>query len=404
MGVDLPSFAEAALSDGRLLLEADRLVRDGLGDKRASFELRIDALPKNVGFAVVCGMHSFEDRLGGDTVNPAAFDEAARLLGLESATVARLRAPRFAIDVDAFPDGTLAFGGEAIATIEGPLFEVLLAATTSVAIVRRATRVATAAARLAIAADGDALVEIASFEDAAREGAALVARAAYVGGFEATANPVASALVGIPLRATASRALASLEGRGDALSNDAGSWSSLPPELWPLLARCDDEGSLVEQRRHGTRPTGWVAPSLALEEPALVADLVALEQGGAWRPHAESAHPGRKIVVRYFDSQGRPLSDVVHFAEERIREPASIGAALFETLARPVLRQGRVAGATEPPREARMRARLGRTKMPAPVLHLRDPARYPVESTEAVRASGHRSVRPPGRSGKGARK
>jgi nicotinate phosphoribosyltransferase len=392
--VELPSFAEAALSDGRLLLEADRLVRDGLGDRRASFEIRLDALPRHVGFAVVCGMHAFEDRLGGDTVNPAAFDEAARLLGLGDATVARLRSPRFPIDVDAFPDGAIAFAGEAIATLEGPLFEVLLAATTSLTIVRRATRVATAAARLSIAADGDGLVEIASFEDAAREGAALIARAAYVGGFEATANPVASALVGIPLRATASRVLASLEGRTDAQSNDAGSWSSLPPELWTLLARGDDEGSLIELRRHGTRPTGWVAPTLALDEPIIVSDLVALEQGGAWRSHASSAHPGRKIVVRYFDASGRPLSDVIHFSEERIREPASVGAALFETLARPVLRLGRVAGGGEAPREARMRARLNRVKMPPEVLHLREPARYPVEATDAVRASRHRSLRP----------
>lgn len=393
MSVELPSFAEAALSDGRLLLEADRLVRDGLGDRRASFELRLDALPRHAGFAVVCGMHAFEDRLGGETVNPAAFDEAARLLGLSDATVTRLRAPRFRIDVDAFPDGTLAFAGEAIATIEGPLVEVLLAATTSLALVRRATRTATAAARLSIAAEGDALVEIASFEDASREGAALVARAAYVGGFEATANPVASALAGIPLRATASRVLASLEGRGDSPSNDAGSWSSLPTELWALLTRCDDEASLVEMRRHGTRPTGWVAPSLALDEPVIASDLVALEEGGAWRPHAGSTHPGRKIVARYFDSQARPLCDIVHFAEERIREPAAVGAELFETLARPVLRQGRAAGSSEAPREARLRARAGRLKLSAEVLHLRDPARYPVDATDAVRASRDRPAR-----------
>lgn len=393
MAVELPSFAEAALSDGRLLLEADRLLRDGLGDRRASFELRIDSLPRHVGFAVVCGMHAFEDRLAGDTVNPAAFDEAARLLGLSEATVQRLRAPRFAIDVDAFPDGTIAFAGEAIATIEGRLFEVLLAATTSLALVRRGTRVATAATRLAIAADGDALVESASNDDVSREGAALVARAAYVGGFEATTNPVASALVGVPLRASASRALASLEGR-EGSPSDAGSWSSLPPELWMPLARCDEEASLLEMRRHGVRPTGWVAPSFSLDEPAIACDLVALEEGGAWRPHGASARPGRKLVVRYFDAQGRPTSDVIHFADERIREPASTGAALFETVARPILRQGRAAGATEAPREARLRARAGRLKLAQDVQHLRDPARYRVDATDGVRATRH-GPRPP---------
>src|SRR5690606_16524986 len=84
----LPSYLEAALADGRLLLECDRLVAAGFAERRASMELRLDALPNHVGYAVVAGIHAFHERLETATVHPDAVAEAAGLLGLGAATVA----------------------------------------------------------------------------------------------------------------------------------------------------------------------------------------------------------------------------------------------------------------------------------------------------------------------------
>ncbi len=385
MGIELPSLAEAALADGRLLLEVDRVVREGLGDRRAAFELRLDRLPAHFGFAVVSGVHAFHDRLASTTVNPAAFEEAARLLGLADATASRLQDARFAVDVDAMPDGTLVFPGEAIATLEGTLFEVLLAATVSLPILRWSGTIATRAARLAIAAEGDTLVEAASTCEATREQAAMVARAAFVGGFDATTNPIASALAEIPLRAAASRALASLV--PPAPRPDPEGWASLPPESWWVLDRGDEEAALLESRRAGDRPSGWVATSFEGPELTLRCDLVALEEEGAWRPSSSSGSPGRKMAVRYADAQGHPLRDVVHLADERLRDASAFDATSFETLARPILRQGRAVAAAEPPREARLRARAARLLAPPGVLSLRNPGIFPVEVSEGLRTA-----------------
>jgi nicotinic acid phosphoribosyltransferase len=385
VGIELPSLAEAALADGRLLLEVDRVVREGLADRRAAFELRLEQLPVHFGFAVVCGVHTFHDRLASSTVNPAAFTEAARLLGLADATAARLQDARFAVDVDALPEGTLVFPGEAIATLEGTLFEVLLAATVSLPLLRRAGSIATRAARLALAADGDVLVEAASTNEATREQAALVARAAFVGGCDATTNPIASALAELPLRAAASRALASLVPPA-APRPDPEGWSSLPAESWTVLERGDEEAALLELRRCGNHPTGWIVTSFDGPELTLRCDLVALEEEGAWRPSNSSSAPGRKIAVRYADAMGHPLRDVVYLADERIREASAFDAASFETLASPVLRQGRAVAASELPRDARLRARAARLRAPTSLLHLRHPGTFPVDVSEGVRS------------------
>lgn len=389
MTIELPSFLEAALGDGRLLLEHDRLVREGFADRRASMELRLDPLPAHVGYAVVAGLGSFHERLDASTVDPAALDEAAGLLGLGAATVARLRAPRLAIDVDAMPDGTLAFGGEAIATIEGSLADVLVAATVTLPLVRRALCIATSASRLVVAAEGDALVEAASSEEASREAAALVARAAFVGGVEATANPIASVLVDVPLRAAASRHLAGLDA---ARTDDDATWSSLPPESWVPLDRGDEELALLEARRLGARPTGWIIRSFGGCPVGLEADLVALEEGGAWRAFSGSAWPGRKMAVRYVDADGRALCDGVFSFGERLRDPADLGATTYETLTRPLLRQGRPVAGAESAREARQRARTGRARFPADVLRLRSPAAFRVER-EVARGARRSSPR-----------
>lgn len=402
MALELPSFSEAALADGRLLLECDRLVKAGLADRRASVELRLGDLPPHVGYVVVGGLHTFTERLDATTVNPAAIDEAARLLALSPPTVALLRAPRLAIDVDGMPDGTVAFSTEAIATLEGRLIDVLVAATMSLPWVRRATCVATAAARLATAAEGDTLVEAASCDETSREAAALVARAAFVGGVEATANPIASVLVEIPLRATASRELAALSAQAGlaadpaaaaatARSADPDGWASLPPETWVRLERGDEEQALLEARRVGTRPTGWVATSFGGLDIPLVADVVALEEGGAWRAVLGSARPGRKMAVRYVDDQGRLVCDAICSAEERLRDARTFEAASYETLTRPLLRQGRPVAPAETARDARLRARAGRLRVPADVLRLRSPARFRVLRSDAVRGGSEPS-------------
>jgi nicotinate phosphoribosyltransferase len=99
----------------------------------------------------------------------------------------------------------------------------------------------------------------------------------------------------------------------------------LPPP--PLLVSGDvDERMLLELRAEGSPVQAFAVHAATL--PGLQHrsryDLVAIEDGGAWSPrlrpgadHVSAGDPGRKLLVRYADADGRPVADIAHTASER---------------------------------------------------------------------------------------
>src|SRR5262245_37672876 len=108
------------LLDGRALLDADRLVRAGVSDRRASYGGWWARMPAHTGFLVVAGVETLIEALASPSFTAAEMDALRALGGFSRELVDRLSRLAFTVDIDAVPEGTVAFARTPIATVEGP--------------------------------------------------------------------------------------------------------------------------------------------------------------------------------------------------------------------------------------------------------------------------------------------
>ena len=170
-----------------------------------------------------------------------------------------------------------------------------------------------------------------------------------------------------------------------------------------------DPAAIAELRRQSTPFAGFCVSPLQFGDSTARASyaLVAIERDGAWSPLAPSTErrdrrgdPGRKLVVRYFDSAQHPVADVLHLANERIvrakdgrffdrasgaAEQLS-GATASAPLLSSVMRAGKRATANESARAIRQRATKALAALQPRHRRLATPARYPVGVTTALAA------------------
>ncbi|WP_437675158.1 hypothetical protein [Sorangium sp. So ce131] len=382
--------ASPLLCDGRVLLDADRLVRAGVADRRASFELAFTGMPPHTGFLVVAGVEATLEALAsaGARLDADEVFAARAACGLSDALAERLAGAPLAVDIDAMPDGTIAFPGTPVVSVEGPFVAALLVGAVLVPAVRRGTAAATRAARLHIAADGGVVVDGSSARAPFVEEQLALARAAHVGGAAATTSALAATALGIPFRGEAGIDLGEL---APPPSPYEGSWPWYADGMIDLGGR-EEEALLLEARRVGTTAGGWVASGLAEcgeDMPAVRYELVALEESGAWALRQGTSNrgdviAGRKMVARYYDEAGRAAADVIHLAHERMLPPRALGVVRLAPLSRAMMRGGHALEAAEPPGAGRERSVAARQLLPYGVAHLRAPARYPVQLSPAL--------------------
>src|SRR5262245_25904789 len=187
------------------MLEAAR--QSGIAEHRCVFEVFARALPPGRRYGVVAG----SARLA-DAVDRFRFDEqtcdhlAAAGVVVDAATRRWLGEYHFSGAVAAYVDGETYFPYSPVARVEAPFGEAVLLETLVLSILNHDSAVASAAARIAIAAgDGVPLVDMGgrrTHEDAAVD----AARAAYIAGFAATSNLEAGRRYGIPTTGTAEHA------------------------------------------------------------------------------------------------------------------------------------------------------------------------------------------------------
>ncbi len=106
------------------------------------------------------------------------------------------------MDVYAVPEGTVVFPQEPLLRVDGPVVPCMLLETALLAVVNFQTLVATKAARVCLAAQGDPVLEFGLRRAQGIDGGLAASRAAYVGGCAATSNTLAGRLYGIPVKGT----------------------------------------------------------------------------------------------------------------------------------------------------------------------------------------------------------
>jgi nicotinate phosphoribosyltransferase len=168
----------------------------------ASFELFVRSLPEHRNFLISAGLEQALDFL-----ESFSFDEDAihqlRSLGLfEEKFLSFLKGLRFTGEVWAVPEGEAVFAGEPLLRVTAPLVEAQLLEPFLLNCISFQTMVASKAARIALACDGKSFVDFSLRRDHGTDAALKAARAAFIGGAEATSNVLAGGLYGIPLSGT----------------------------------------------------------------------------------------------------------------------------------------------------------------------------------------------------------
>ena len=108
----------------------------------------------------------------------------------------------FSGNIDAIPEGTVVFPGEPLITVTAPIVEAQLIETALLNIVNHQALIATKAARVCYAADGDPVLEFGLRRAQGPDAGIYGARAAVIGGCVATSNVLAGQMFDIPVRGT----------------------------------------------------------------------------------------------------------------------------------------------------------------------------------------------------------
>ena len=193
------------LTDRYELTMLSSWVTDGSVHHKAVFEAFARRLPDGRRYGVLAGLGRLLELVAEFTFTD---DEVAWLeqQGVVNAdTAAYLRGFRFTGDIDAYREGDLYFPGSPVLTVSGTLGECVVLETLVLSVLNHDTAIASAAARMATAAEGRPLVEMGS-RRTHEEAAVAVARAAYLAGFSTTSNLAAGRRHGIPTTGTAAHA------------------------------------------------------------------------------------------------------------------------------------------------------------------------------------------------------
>ncbi|MCA9432511.1 MAG: nicotinate phosphoribosyltransferase, partial [Candidatus Omnitrophica bacterium] len=165
--------------------------KEGMGDRQACFEYFFRSLPPETGFAVTAGLDSFLDYLSNLRFTKEDIDHLRSVGLFEESFLDFLRDFRPTCTVSAIPEGTLVFPNEPIVQVEGDLIEVQLLETALLNFLNYSTLIASKAARICQAANGDPVMEFGLRRAHGPDGGVSGSRAAYIGGCSATSKVLA---------------------------------------------------------------------------------------------------------------------------------------------------------------------------------------------------------------------
>ena len=190
----LCDFYELTMSNGYFT--------SGMKDKIVYFDVFYRDNPDNGGYAIVAGLEQVIEY-----VKALHFDEEdiAYLRGkgcFSEDFLAFLRDFRFTGDIWAIPEGTVVFPGEPLMIVRGKAIEAQFIETYVLMMINHQSLIATKAARLTRAAKGRAISEFGSRRAQGADAAILGARAAYIGGVNATACTISDVAFGVPATGT----------------------------------------------------------------------------------------------------------------------------------------------------------------------------------------------------------
>ncbi len=413
----------------------------------ATFDLFVRRLPEHRNFLMAAGVGTLLELL--EDLRFSADDLAyLESTGRFSADfLSALATFRFSGNVDAMPEGSIAFALEPLVRITAPLAEAQYVETMAMNQVHLQTLLASKAARVVLAAGGRGVVDFGLRRVHGAEAGLRGARAFWIAGAKATSNVLAGQVYGIPITGTMAHSYVqshddeleafrrfvrvypetvllvdtydTLDGvdlvirlarelgsefavRGIRL--DSGDLAALAGAARERLddagltdVRIFASGGLDEYRIRELLEAGAPIDAFGVgtrmvtsaDHPSLDAAYKLAELAGKGRLKLSSnkdTWPGVKQVWRRFDEEGRSVGDVIGLADEAIDG---------EPLLVPMMRGGRrLEAGREPLVAARERAARALDRLPDPLRAIA-PANppYPVTTSAALEAQRQRVIR-----------
>lgn len=192
----------ALLTDRYELTMLAAALRDGTAARPSVFELFARRLSGGRRFGVVAGTGRLlsllrDFRFGEDELRYLRDNGV-----VDAETLEYLENYRFTGSIHGYREGELYFPGSPILTVEGSFADAVILETIALSVMNHDSAIATAAARMSIAAGDRPLAEMGS-RRAAEMSAVAAARAAHIAGFGATSNLEAGRRWDIPTMGTA---------------------------------------------------------------------------------------------------------------------------------------------------------------------------------------------------------
>ena len=176
-------------------------LRSGAAARRSAFEVFARHLPSGRRYGVVAGTGRLLDAIEQFRFGPGELGFLREAGVADEATLRYLESYRFGGSIWGYAEGDCYFPGSPILVVEGSFAEACVLETLALSVLNHDCAIASAASRMATAADGRPLIEMGSRRT--HELAAVAsARAAYIAGFATTSNLRAGHDYGVPTSGT----------------------------------------------------------------------------------------------------------------------------------------------------------------------------------------------------------
>ncbi len=408
--------------------------------EQATFSLFVRSYPPNRAYLVSAGLHDVLEYLENFAFDRAALEYLRSQRLFTDEFLGFLQNIRFTGDAWALPEGQLFFKDEPILEVSAPIIEAQLVETVIINQINLQSLIATKAARCVHAAAGRTLVDFALRRTHGIDAGMKVARSSYLAGFTGTSNVLAGKKYGIPIVGTMAHSFVmSFEDEIDAFRSYVASFpgnSVLLIDTYDTIAGARKAVAVAKemgargQRLQGVRIDSGDLSKLAIEvrkilDDAGLPDVKIIGSGGLdehdlaqlsrpeipydsygvgtkmgtssdapWsdmsyklvqyggkpvlkRSPGKGSWPAAKQVFRQRNSQEQAVKDIVGLREEHIDGT--------EALLTKVMESGKIVGTL--PTLAQSRSHLTREleTLDGATKAIRDPVRYPVEFTPALR-------------------
>lgn len=191
-------FGKDFFADYNCLTSAEGLLSANMENIVVTYDMFFRELPDSGGFAIMSGLHQLIEKL-----SDISFDndelENLKSMGFSERFIDYLKNFEFSCDVYAMPEGTPVFPNEPIVKVQGPAIQAQLIETLLLNTINHQTLIATKSNRVVRAAQGRKVFESGARRAHGFDAAIDGARAAFVGGVNATTLYPASQKYNIPL-------------------------------------------------------------------------------------------------------------------------------------------------------------------------------------------------------------